>query len=74
MGRRMPAAMYSVSHIRARPLAAVAVMTRPPAAEAPMQALIAACSDSTGTNSVCTIPSATYCEKFCTTAVCGVIG
>jgi hypothetical protein len=43
----------------ARPWLEVAVMTRAPAAAAPMQALIAECSDSTVTYSVCTRPSAT---------------
>ncbi len=40
--------------MRARPWEAVAVATRAPAAEAPMQAERAECSLSTVTNSVCT--------------------
>ena len=56
IGSRMPAAMWSSSHMSARPWLDVAVMTRAPAAEAPTQALIAECSDSTVTYSVCTSP------------------
>ena len=52
----------------------VAVITRPPAAAAPMQALIAECSLSTAMKFVGTLPSATNCEKFSTTWVEGVIG
>ena len=49
-------------------------MTRAPAAEAPMHALIAECSDSTVTYSVCTRPFATYFANSSTMVVCGVIG
>jgi len=70
----MEAATYTTSHINANPAEAVAVITRPPAAEAPIQALIAPCSLSTVTNSVSTMPSATYWEKFWTIAVWGVMG
>jgi len=74
MGSRMPAAMYSISHIRAIPLALVAVSTRPPAAAAPMQALMALCSLSTVTRLVLTTPSATYFENSSMTWVEGVMG
>ncbi len=49
-------------------------MTRAPAAAAPQQADIALCSLSTATNSVLTLPSATYSAKRSTISVCGVIG
>ena len=52
----------------------VAFMTRPPAAAAPMQALIALCSLSTVTSSVCTNSSATNSENRCMISVEGVIG
>src|SRR5574344_901065 len=58
----------------AMPAELVAVITRPPAALAPMQALIAECSDSTVTNSVSTWPLATKVEKSSTTCVDGVMG
>ncbi len=47
IGSRPPAAQCSISCISARPCAEVAVNARAPAAEAPMQAAIAECSDST---------------------------
>ena len=47
--------MYKISHISARPFAAVAVKALAPAAAAPTQALKALCSDSTATNSVWTV-------------------
>ena len=59
IGKRLEAAMYRISHINARPLEEVAVMTRAPADDAPTQALMALCSLSTVTNSVSTSPSAT---------------
>src|SRR5450759_2954605 len=49
-------------------------MTRSPAAEAPTQALIAECSDSTVTYSVCTRPFATNLANSSTIVVCGVMG
>ena len=49
-------------------------MTRAPATEAPTQADIAECSDSTATKSVSTSPSATYLAKIMTISVAGVIG
>ena len=49
-------------------------MTRAPAAEAPMHALIAECSDSTVTYSVWTRPCATNFANSSTIVVCGVIG
>jgi hypothetical protein len=52
----------------------VAVIALAPAADAPMQADIALCSDSTATNSVSTSPLATYDEKYWGTSVDGVIG
>ena len=50
-------------------MAAVAVITRAPAADAPTQALIALCSLSTQTNSVSTNPSETKSANFCTVAI-----
>ena len=44
------------------------------AAEAPIVALIALCSDSTATNSVFTLPSATNWENIWAISVAGVIG
>src|SRR5690554_1268285 len=74
IGHRSPAAMYRISAIKIRPWEEVAVMTRAPAAEAPIQALIAECSLSTVINSVSAKPSAIYPEKICTISVAGVIG
>ena len=74
IGRRMPAAMCSSSHMYARPWLDVAVMTRAPAAEAPTHALIAECSDSTVTYSVWTRPLATNFANSSTMVVWGVIG
>ena len=74
IGSRMPAAMWSSSHMSARPCDEVAVMTRAPAAEAPTHALIAECSDSTVTYSVWTRPCATNFANSSTMVVCGVIG
>jgi hypothetical protein len=64
IGRRKAAVTKRTSFIRARPCDAVAVITLAPAAAAAVQALAAECSDSTGTNSVSTKPSATNCEKI----------
>ena len=69
MGSRMPDAIPSISHMYARPWLLVAVMTRAPAAEAPMHALSAECSDSTVTYSVCTSPLATYLANSSTIVV-----
>src|SRR5512135_3103857 len=74
IGRRYPEAMWSISHIRARPCAEVAVATRPPAAEAPMQALIALCSLSTRIVSVSTLPSDTNLVNDSMMPVEGVMG
>ena len=52
----------------------VAVATRPPAAEAPMQALMALCSLSTRIVSVSTLPSETNLVKDSMMPVDGVIG
>jgi hypothetical protein len=74
MGRRDPEATHSTSHMRAIPAPELAVWTRPPAAAAPMQALIEACSLSTGMNSVSTFPLATKSLKRITISVWGVMG
>ena len=74
MGIRLEAATYSSSHMKARPAEDVAVTARAPAAAAPMQTDMAECSDSTATNSVSTLPSAMYLEKYCGISVDGVIG
>src|SRR5512145_1030969 len=66
--------MWSISHMRARPCALVAVATRPPAAEAPMQALMALCSLSTRIVSVSTLPSDTNLVKDSMMPVDGVMG
>jgi len=47
--------------MRAKPCEEVAVIVRAPPAAEPITALIAECSDSTVTNSLSTLPSATYC-------------
>jgi len=74
IGRRMPDAMWSSSHMSARPCDEVAVITRAPAADAPMQALIAECSLSTVTYSQSVLPLATKPANSSTMVVCGVIG
>ena len=74
IGSRQEAAMYTISHISARPCEEVAVKTRAPAAEAPMAALMALCSDSTRITSVSTSPLATNSANLCISSVCGVIG
>ena len=74
MGRRMPAAMGSSSYMSARPCEEVAVTAREPAADAPMVALMAECSLSTLTYSVCTRPSATNLSNSSTMMVWGVMG
>ena len=74
IGSLVPAAICSISHIRARPCEDVAVATLPPAAAAPMHALIALCSLSTSTSSVSTFPSFTKLENLCMRSVAGVIG
>ncbi len=73
-GWRSEAAMYRISHISARPLALVAFMTRPPAAAAATQAVMAECSLSTATKFVLTCPSATNLANVWTTSVDGVMG
>ena len=58
-----------------RPWLAVAVYARAPVAEAPIDADIAANSDSTLTNSHGeSSPPLTSCERFSTMCVCGEIG
>ena len=52
----------------------VAVTARAPAASAPMQADMEECSDSTVTNSVFTLSSATYWAKYWGISVEGVMG
>ena len=73
-GRRPPAAQCSISCIRARPCAEVAVNVRVPAMEAPMQAAIAECSDSTLMYWAGRLPSATMSDSASTICVCGVMG
>jgi len=73
-GRRIDAAMYRTSHMKARPAEAVAVTDRAPAADAPMHTLMELCSDSVLTYSVWTSPSATKSEKASTMMVWGVMG
>src|SRR5574342_270514 len=60
--------------MRARPWAEVAVATRPPAAAAPMHALMALCSLSTRIVSVSTLPSDTNFVNDSMMPVEGVIG
>ena len=59
IGNLSPAAMYSISNIKAKPFAEVAVIVLAPAEDEPTHALIALCSDSTRIISVSTSPSAT---------------
>ena len=74
IGRRPPAAQWSISCISASPWDEVAVKVRAPAAEAPMQAAMAECSDSTLMNLALSVPSAHISERSSTTWVWGVIG
>src|SRR5512144_3064595 len=60
--------------MRPRPCAEVAVATRPPAAEAPMQALMALCSLSTRIVSVSTLPFETNEVNDSMMPVDGVMG
>ncbi len=74
IGSLSPAAIKSISHISASPWDDVAVATLPPAADAPMHALMALCSLSTSTISVFTFPSDIKLENLCIRSVAGVIG
>ena len=60
--------------MRASPWDEVAVKVRAPATEAPMQAAMAECSDSTLMNLASSVPSAHISERSSTTWVCGVMG
>ena len=60
--------------MKARPAELVAVTALAPAAAAPMQVDMEECSLSTVTYSVSTLPSATYCAKYCGISVDGVMG
>lgn len=62
IGNRIPEAFHSTSAIRISPWLAVALTARPPAAAAPTQIDMAACSDSAQIYSVSTSPLATYLE------------
>ena len=73
-GSRPPAAQCSISCMSARPCAEVAVKVRVPAMEAPMQAAIAECSDSTLMYWAGRLPSATMSDSASTICVCGVMG
>ena len=66
--------MCSISHMSARPWALVAVATRPPAAAAPMPALMALCSLSTRIISVSTLPFETKEVNDSMMPVDGVMG
>ena len=74
IGSLSPAAIKSISHISANPCDDVAVATLPPAAAAPMHALMALCSLSTRTSSVSTFPFDTKSANLCIRSVAGVIG
>ena len=74
IGSLEPEAMKRISHISASPCDDVAVITLPPAADAPMQALIALCSLSTSIISVFTSPFDTKLVNLCIMSVAGVIG
>jgi hypothetical protein len=74
IGHLKPDATYMISCIKARPWLEVEVKTRAPQSDAPMQALNAECSDSTGTNAASTCPDATYSLSLSTMMVCGVMG
>jgi hypothetical protein len=73
-GSRAPAAQWSISCISASPWALVAVKALAPTAEAPMQAAIAECSDSTLMNLAWSSPSAQKSARSSTICVWGVIG
>src|SRR4030066_199226 len=73
-GAREPEVTVNISCINAKPAEALAVKVLAPVADAARQAVIALCSDSVQTNSVCTSPLATYSLYFSTIIVCGVIG
>src|SRR3989304_9735616 len=74
MGRRIAEAMGNTSAIYISPWELVAVKVLAPVAEAPITALIAECSDSTGRNSASILPSATISDKCSATWVFGVMG
>ena len=74
MGSRSEAAMYTTSHIRAKPALLVAVKVRAPAAAEPTAALIAECSLSTRIISVVDSPLATNSANLCIISVWGVMG
>jgi hypothetical protein len=74
MGSRPPAAQCSTSCMSASPCAEVAVNARAPAAEAPMHAAMAECSDSTLMNRAWSEPLAHISDSSSTTCVWGVIG
>ena len=74
IGRRLEAATYTTSHIRASPADDVAVRVLAPAALAPMAALIELCSLSTGINSVSISPFAIILDTNWGISVEGVIG
>src|ERR1017187_3829494 len=75
IGRPRPEALYSASVIYKRPWLAVAVYARAPVADAPIDADIAANSDSTLTNSQgASSPLLTSRERFSTMCVWGEMG
>ncbi len=74
IGSLLDAAQYSISHIRAIPAEDVAVIVLAPAASAPIAALIALCSLSTGMNSVVISPFAIMDATNCGISVDGVMG
>src|SRR4030042_1604775 len=73
-GSLMADATYNTSCISSSPCPAVAVKVLAPTADAPRQALMAECSDSTGTYSASSSPSATSSASPSTISLCGVMG
>src|SRR4030042_1771956 len=73
-GSLMADATYNTSCISSSPCPAVAVKVLAPTADAPRQALMAECSDSTGTYSAFSSPLATSSASDSTICVWGVIG
>ena len=74
IGALKPAAAKIISCIKASPWDDVAVNTLTPVPEAPKQALIALCSDSTLIYSAFISPSATNFARYSDIVVCGVMG
>ena len=73
-GSLIEGTMGRTSCMNSRPWELVAVNVRAPAPEAPQQALMAECSDSTQIYSASSLPSATMSDRCSGTCVLGVMG